>query len=51
MSMPGCQWGFVELRRFTRSFRVLGELPQASGDLYDNPSHSDNDGDHVQNNG
>jgi hypothetical protein len=40
---PGCQWGYFELRCSTRSFRVLGELPQASGDLYDDPAHSDNE--------
>ena len=41
--MPGCQWGLVELRCPTRPLRVLGELPQASGDLYDDPTHSNND--------
>ena len=51
MSVPGCRWGFVELRRPGRSFRVLGEFPQASEDLYDYPAHSDNDKYHRENNG
>jgi hypothetical protein len=48
--MPGCQWGHIELRCSSRTVRVLGELPQASGDLYNDPTQSDIDGDSCQNN-
>ena len=37
----GCQWGYIKLRRPSRPVRVLGEFPQALGDLYDDPAHSD----------
>jgi fungal STAND N-terminal Goodbye domain len=30
INVPGCKWGFVELRCATRSVRVLGQFPQAS---------------------
>ena len=49
--MPGCQWGFVELRCPTRPLRMLGELPQAFGDIYDDPAHSNNDRYRRQDNG
>jgi hypothetical protein len=51
MSMLGCRWGLIELRCPTRSFRVFREFPQAPGDLYDDPTHSNNDGYHHQDNG
>ncbi len=51
MSMPGCQWGYIEPRCASRAVRVLGKVPQASGDLYDDSTHSDNDGGHRENNG
>jgi hypothetical protein len=50
MSMSGRQWGFVKLRYPSRALRVFGEFPQASGDLYDDSAHSDNDGYDRQNN-
>ena len=39
----GCRWGYIKLRRPSRFVRVLGEFPQAPGDLYDDPAYSDND--------
>ena len=51
MSIPGCQWGYIELRCSSRAVRVFGELPQASADLYDGSTHSDIDGRHGENNG
>jgi hypothetical protein len=51
MGLLGCEWDYIELRGANRSLRVPGEFPQASGDLYDDPSHSDNDRYHHQNNG
>jgi hypothetical protein len=50
MSIPGCQWGYIELRCTSRAVRVLGEFPQASGDLYDDSAHSDVDRRRCQNN-
>ncbi len=50
MSMPGCQWSYIELRCASRAVRVLGEFPQASGDLYDDSAHSDVDRGRCQNN-
>ncbi len=49
--MQGCQWGYIELRCPSRAVRVLGELPQASGDLHDDSTHSNNGGGHRKNNG
>ncbi len=49
--MPGCQRGYIELRCASRVVRVLGEVPQASGDLYDDSAHSNNDGGDRKNNG
>ncbi len=49
--MLGCQWGHIELRCTSRAVRVLGEVPQASGDLYDDSAHSNNDGGDRKNNG
>jgi hypothetical protein len=49
MSMPGCQWGFVELRCPARPLRMLRELLEAFGDLYEDAADSDNDGYHRQN--
>jgi hypothetical protein len=37
MSLPGRQWGHVKLRCPPGPLRVLGEFPQASRGLYDNP--------------
>jgi hypothetical protein len=51
MSIPGCQWGYIELRCSSRAVRVFGGLPQASRDLYDDSAHSDFDGRHGENNG
>jgi hypothetical protein len=51
MNMTGCQWGYVELRCSSRAVRVFRTLSKASGDLYRDPAHSDNDRDHRQNNG
>jgi hypothetical protein len=51
MSLPGRQWGHVELRCPPGPFRVFGEFPQASGGLYDDPTYSDDDGSHCKNNG
>jgi hypothetical protein len=51
MSLTGRQWGHVELRCPPRPFRVLGEFPQASGGLYDDPTYSDDDGSHCKNHG
>ena len=50
MSIPGCQWGFVELRCPARPFRVLGEIHEASGDLHEDAADSDNDGYRRENN-
>ena len=49
--MPGCQRGYIELRCASRAVRVLGEVPEASGDLYDDSTHSINDGGHRKDNG
>ena len=51
MSMPGRQWGHIELQCSSRAVQVLGELPQASGDLYDDPTQSDIDEYSRQDNG
>ena len=50
MSIPGGQWGFVELRCAARPFRVPGEFFEASGDLYDDPADFDDDKYDRQNN-
>ncbi len=57
-------WGFVlsllicmlsyrytQLQCSSRAVRVFGELLQASGDIYDDSTHSDIDGCHGKNNG
>ena len=51
MSMPGCQWGFIELRCSLRSLRALGQFRQASGHLHVDQSHSDYDRYHREDNG
>jgi hypothetical protein len=51
MSLLGCEWDYIELRRPNRSLRVLGEFPQASGDIYDHSTYSNNDRDRRQDNG
>ena len=51
MSTTGFQRGYVELRCSSRAVRVFRTLSKASGDLYRDPAHSDNDRDHRQNNG
>jgi hypothetical protein len=48
--MPGCQWGYIELRCSSRAVRVLGEFSEASGDLYDDSALSDVDRGRGQNN-
>ncbi len=50
MSMSGCQWGHVKLRCASRAVRVLGEVCQASGDLYDDSAQSNDDGGGRKNN-
>ncbi len=49
--MLGCQWGYIELRCTSRAIRVLGEVPQAPGDRYDDSAYSNNDGGYRKNNG
>jgi hypothetical protein len=49
--MPDRQRGFIELRCASRVVRVLGELSQAFGDLYDDSAHIDNDGRRYKNHG
>ena len=49
MSIPGRERDFIELRRASRTVRVLRELPQAYGGLYDNSTQSDNDGGRCKN--
>ena len=49
--MTGGQWGYIELRCSSRTVRLLGELPQASGDLYDNSAHWNDDRGYRKNNG
>ena len=51
MIIPGRQRGFVELRCASRVVRVLRELPQAYGDLYENSTRSDNDGGRCKSHG
>jgi hypothetical protein len=50
-TMPGCQWGYIELWRCSWPFWMFGKFPQASWDLFDDPSHYDDDGCHNQNYG
>ena len=49
--MPGCQRGYLQLRCPVGSFRVFGEFPQTSRDLYDDAAYSDNDRHNRQDNG
>ncbi len=49
--MTGCQWCIIELRRSPQPLRGLGELPQAPGDLYNDPAHAANDGHRRNDNG
>ena len=49
MRMPGCRWGYIELRCASRVVRVLREFPQASGDLYHDSAYSDVDRGRCQN--
>jgi len=42
---------YIQLQCSSRAVRVFGELLQASGDIYDDSTHSDIDGCHGKNNG